>query len=125
MGELDRVGQQIEQDLLELCLVDPDHHIDPPMPAIDRDEFLVGKRPDGRNRGIDQIGRGDGLFFELDLAGLYSRQIKDAVDQFEQVNSRVVDVLRVFGIPLFRLLCIELDDFRKPNDGVERRSQFM
>ena len=43
----------------------------------------------------------------------------------EQVNRRFVDVLRVFGIALFRLLRIQLDDFGKPDDGVQRRAQFM
>ena len=41
------------------------------------------------------------------------------------MNRRIVNVLRVFRIAFFWLLGVELDDFRKADNGIKRRSQLV
>src|SRR3954451_24680831 len=50
VGEFHGIGQQVEQDLLEFRLVYPDQRVGAPAAAVDDDQLLVGKRPDGGHR---------------------------------------------------------------------------
>src|SRR5580704_5576629 len=125
LGKFDGVGEKIEQDLLELDLIDPDQSVQSIVAAIDFDQLLFGNRTESVNDRVDQLGDRYGFFLEVDLAGLNPGQVENAIDQAEQMDRGLVNVLRVFGVAILRLLRVELDDLGKSDDRVERCPQFM
>ncbi len=93
-GELDRVGKQVLEHLLQAL-------------GIARAWSAAGRRRsrtlNGRFFGLGdvaevafdvvaQVGEGDGLDFDRDRARLDLRQVEDVVDQMQQVGARRVDV---------------------------------
>src|SRR5580692_6120324 len=125
LGKFDGVGEKIEQDLLELDLIDPDQSVQSIVAAIDFDQLLFGNRTESVNDRVDQLGDRYGFFLEVDLAGLNPGQVENAIDQAEQIDRGLVNVLRVFGVAILRLLRVELDDLGKSDDRIERCPQFM
>src|SRR3546814_10832707 len=92
LGELHRIGQQVEQDLLHRARVGLD------LGKLDREAVLqhddaalgaVAHDAEARLRCRLEIDR---LLVQLELAGLDLRQVEDVVDQAQQVRAAVVDV---------------------------------
>ncbi len=125
-GELDGIGQQVQQDLLA-------------------GTGIGGQRQGAVRQGLDQ---GDGLFFgaplrqleaavhglaqihfariELEFSGLDLGQVQDVGHQIEQMDARFVDQGDIFDIAAGQgAINLVLHDVRKADDGVQRRAQFM
>ena len=59
-------------------------------------------------------------------SGLHLGQIKNVVDELEQVASAVEDVVAVFELPLVQIAKSFVGEhFRKADDGIERRAQLV
>jgi len=97
-GELDRVREQVEEDLTDLALVG-DHGSEVGR-DIRRERDGMGRRPlaDEAERPADRVGQGELARLEVHPAGLDLRQVEDVVDQREEVLARGFDVLEVIGL---------------------------
>src|SRR6266446_7211336 len=125
-GELEGVGQEVQEYLLHLPLVAADH----PEPLVDG-----ASKPDSASarplshqdqRVLDGLRQIELAEFQLQPPGFDLRQIEDVVDEGEQMPSRVQDVLQVFGLLLVQLAEHPLgQDFREANDRVQRCPQLV
>ena len=93
-GELEGVGQQVLEDLLQALGVGDD--------AARRGRWIDLRRRrtaaccsatwrNVRADGVEQAGEGDLLGVDRDRAGLDLRQVEDVVDQVQQVGAGAVD----------------------------------
>ena len=117
------VRQQIEEDLADTLRVDahPRHFVD----LLPEGQMLV--RPDDLAGGDDFAGeRRDisRLFDDLQLAALQFRQVEDIVHQTREHLAARVDGRNAAG-PLFLVFDPQLEQFREPGNGVERRADVM
>src|SRR5262249_49780979 len=84
-GELDRVGEQVEEDLLDLPLVGA-HGADLAVDRLGEGDAAADRARAARGEGVvDGDGQRDGRQLELHAPGLDLRQVEDVVDQREQV----------------------------------------
>ena len=106
LGELDRVGQQVEDDLAEPALVADDR---PRQALVDRvDELEVlgrGGRCEHVEGALDARASANGLVVELDLAGLDLREVEDVVDDRQQRVAGRPDRLGVVALLLVERAC--------------------
>ena len=125
-GELDRVREQVDDDLLELADVG-----DPVAEAVldlERQHQAVAAGPlaDQRRAVVEQHRQRGPRQIELHPAGLDLREVEDVVDQREQVVARAVDVEQVL-----ELLVVDLAEhllaqhLGEADDRVERRAQLV
>jgi hypothetical protein len=122
---LTALEEDVEQDLLELGLIHPDRRLAQTALAANDYRLLLGQRTDRRDREVHETRHRDGGLFQLHLSRLDPRQVENSVDDFQQMHCRFVNVFRVFRVAILRLLRIELNDFREPDDRVQRRAQFV
>src|ERR1700741_3908126 len=97
-GELDRVGEQVEDDLLELALVGLE--CAEPLVDLERKRDAVALRPlaHPRHRVRQRARQVEARELEVHAPGLDLREIQDVVDQREEVAAGLVDVLQVVGL---------------------------
>src|SRR5438067_2671612 len=93
--ELDRVREQVEDDLLDAALVTVDK-IDVGC-ELERDEYLVLRRPlpHHHHAALQRLAEREGRAFEFDLPGLDLGQVENLVDQAQEVIPRCEDVVEV------------------------------
>ena len=128
MAELDRVGQQVEHDLVEGALVGDRS------PAARRcklhDELDAGlarlQRQDLAAVGDHLLGR-EPLGRDLEIAGLDLRHVENAVDDRQEMMAGAVDQVGIFLPPLGadHQRALLHQHFGEADDGVERRAQFV
>ena len=124
--ELDRVGDEVQQHLLELAGVG-EHLARPVQPAAHADLFLACERLHCRHHLLDGLGDRDRLEPQLHLACLHLREIEDVVDQGQEVLAAGQDLAEE---PRPRRL-VELalagvgQELREGYDRVERRAQLV
>src|SRR5207249_3425615 len=120
--ELERVGEVVVEDLLELRDVDDDLVDVGIDPALDPDALVGGKRPQDVANLADGIGWMQRHGLELHLARLDLREVEDVVDELEEVAPAREDVAQVFLL-LARdgpdLLVVQ--ELGEADDAVERR----
>ncbi len=94
LRELDRIRQQVEQDLPESARVSDDSRrsvlVDQ---AAQLDLFLPGARRDDVECALDAFPEVDRLVLELELAGLDLRVVEDVVDHMQQCVAARADDL--------------------------------
>ena len=126
MRVLDAVGEQVEQDLVELRGVGPHRRQLGGQEGRDADALVLGARFDHRQDVEERGAQVDGLEVELELAGLDLRQVEDVVDQVEEGLAVGEDAL---DEPL--LLLVELaghaaeEHVAVADDRGERRAQLV
>ena len=124
--ELDRVGQQVEDDLFEpqlvrLDLADVVGDLD-----LDGDAVCGGALADHRQRVFECAGNREDARIERHLARFDLGQVQDLVEQLQQMAAGVPDVAQVFLLPLVDLAEHALQQhFREADDRVQRCAQFM
>ena len=124
-GELDRVRQEVVQDLSHAATIG-NEAIDGAM-TRDRKPLALGQWPESGDRLGHQGAKIECRAIQLEPAGLDLGQIQDLVDQREQVLAPGMDMLDPLdghepGIAVERLAPHELGE---PQDGRERRPQLM
>src|SRR5437899_4772708 len=124
--ELDRVGQEVDEDLLHLALVGLnvaqrriDAHLQSdivPLRTLAHQRHRIGeRRSDIECRQV-----------ELHPARLDLRQVEDVVDESQQVLARRIDVVQVIRLLLVHLAKeFLLQHLRKADDRVQRRAKLM
>ena len=127
LGELDRVGDEIDHDLLE-------------RPRIAGDDGQIERRVGGeldavlarlqrqQIAAIDQRrARRERLRRDLEIAGLHLRHVEDAVDDRQQMLAGIVDQLRVFLAPrrVQHQRILLHDHLGEADDRIQRRAQLM
>src|SRR3990170_3602862 len=125
-SELDRVGQKVEQHLLDLALVghdltDPRVHVD-----LEPDAVARGALPDERQRVVERGWQVEGLGLQLHPARLDLRQVENIVDQREEVlpgGQDVIEVLLLLGVDLAEHPLQQ--HLGEADHGVERRAQLV
>ncbi len=125
-GELDRVGNQVEQHLAQTHGVGA-HGGQVALHLLNNLDGLVAHQPRrGRDHAGNCIGHVEFLEGEFHLAGFDFREVEDVVDEAEQVLTGVVNrqqvLLLLFGDGAVYAL---EDDAREADDGVERGTQFV
>ena len=89
LGELDRIRQQIVQDLLGALPVRQNSRGNSCRDFGDQAKALVaGQRQEHPLDRLDEIIEGQGRDADLVLAGLDLREIKDLVDERQQISTR-------------------------------------
>src|SRR5690349_4009809 len=127
VGEFDGVGEKIEHDLADQSLVDM---------GVDRFRGVGEVQIDTgghraatahAHRVIKAAHQVDIFLLQGELARLGLGQIENIVDDRQQVVAAVVDVRDIFGIARVAQISekLALEDVGKPNDGIQRRAQFV
>src|SRR6266478_7727291 len=94
-GELDRIGEQVQDDLPELPLV----RLNLAKSSIDgrfqRDSPARGSLADEGQRAVDRLRKVEVRQLELHPSRLDLREIEDVVDQGQQMRAGRMDVLEI------------------------------
>ena len=127
VGELDRVRQQVEQDLLEALPVaahprDRRRQVD-----LDLDPLLQGPRLEQPHGGLDDLREIDGIVGQPDHPGLGLGDIEDVVDDVQQVGTAGPDVVGVFPVGGVAKRAVEFlpHDLGEADDRVQGRAQLV
>ena len=84
IGELDGVGEEVDQDLAQPQRVGLDRRQLSRQPGLDAQALLLGQRPDLVDDLADQLTEVDPFGGDLHLARLDLAQVEDLVDQAEE-----------------------------------------
>src|SRR5205807_4136910 len=124
--ELQRVRDQVEQDLLELPLIrldDADVRIHLESHA---DPLPRGTLAQQRQRVLQHLGKRQTADLQLHPSGFDLREVEDVIDQCEQMATRAVDIGNVFHLLLVEIAeQLVLKDLGEPDDRVERGAQLV
>src|SRR2546422_4757045 len=124
--ELDRVGDEIEQHLLELARVGEElaRAVDV---GLELDVLLGHERLHGFDDLVDDLGDRYDLQPQLHLAGLDLREVEDIVDQAEQVLAAGEDLVQesCAGWSVELAVTRIREQLGEPDDRVERRAQLV
>src|SRR5713101_8445710 len=125
-GKLDRVGQQIEQDLLDLRAIarqrrQLERHV-----LLELHLLAARERHRRLDTLVDQLVQVELLGDHLELPGLDTGEVEDAIDELEEVGATVVYRADVRLLSL-RQLAVEAvqQHLREADDGVERRPELV
>ena len=95
-GELHRVGQEIEEHLLQRAAVGFDHQLRRAV-AGERDIALAGGLANHLHAVLDDVGDVDVVDVERHAAGLDLRHVEDVVDHLEQIGCRCAWMSRAYS----------------------------
>ena len=125
-GELHRIGQEIEKDLLQRPAVGFDHQPRRPV-AGEVDIALAGGLADHLHAVLDDVGHVDVVDVERHAAGLDLGHVEDVVDDLEQIGAAAVDVAGIFLIfgVAERAEQTLLHHLGEADHGVERGAQLV
>ena len=124
--ELHRIGEQVQDHLLELAFIGLRHAEARLDVARERDRVAGGALANHRDAVLDQVRQEDRFEVDLHLARLDLRQIENLVDQLEQMAPRVADVTDVLVLSLVELAEHPIEqDIREADDRVQRRPQLV
>ena len=124
--ELERVGQEIEEHLLDLALVGADGAQTPVDVVRELDAMPVRALAHEDQRVLDGAGKVEFGGLELHPSRLDLGQVEDVVDEREEVSRRLQDVAQVI-----RLLFVDLAEqplgqhLGEADDRVQRRAQLV
>ena len=125
-GELHRVGQEIDHDLLDGAAVgaQADRRLDL---GLHGQSLLVDPRRDEPHDVGEERVEIERLERERGAAGLDLRHVENVVDNVEQIAPALADVPAVFEIfgVAERAEHAGLHHFGKSDDGIERRAQLV
>jgi len=125
-GELHRIGQKVDRDLLHGAAVgnDRDRAADIGIHCQVLVFCPAGDDAQGLGQGLRQVER---LVIELHASGFDLRHVENIVDDVQQVVSAGHDVVAVLLILLGaeRAEHAAAHHFRKPDNGVQRGAQFV
>src|SRR5262245_26906867 len=125
-GELDRIRQQIEQDLLDLRPVGRQRRQLERHVLLDLQLLAAGERGRRLDALVDQLVQIDLLGQHLELARLDTREVEDPVDELQEVGAAVVDRADVGLLPLGQLAVETVEQhLREADDRVERRPELV
>ncbi len=124
-GELDRVRQEVVQDLADAATV-RDESIDG-AEIRDRQVLPFGQRPESGDRFGHQAAEVERRPIELETARLDLGQVENLVDQREEVQPARVDVLDplIWHEPAVALARLRPHELGEPKDGRERRPELV
>src|SRR6185436_11119981 len=126
IGELDGVGEQVVEHLLEPRRVGLEQRYVAGGVDADADALLLRGAAQHRADAVDGGAQRQPLHHQLRLAGLDLRQVEDVVDDPQQLLAGAVDVAEEAPLPLVQLLREpRLQDLREADYGVERRAQLV
>src|SRR5205823_7231663 len=94
-GELDRVRQEVVEDLADPASIAEERQRR--RVTRERDPLAVRQRPKTRDRLADERADVEAGELDLEAAGLDLRQVEDVVDQGQEVLTTAMDVLDPFG----------------------------
>ena len=126
-GELDGVGEQVLEDLLEALGVAV-HGARQVLGEVDveRQVLGLGHVAEVAVDGVAQAGEGDLLDLDRDGAGLDLREVENVVDQVEQVGAGRVDVAGELDLLVGEVAGGVLGELlAEDQDRVERRAQLV
>ncbi len=127
LGELEGVGQQVGEDLLQLGAVRA-QGLRQSLGLLhpQRQAALFRHRPEAALADAEHVGDGDLLGQHLHLAGLDLGQVEDVVDQLQQMGAAVVDHPRRFGLVVVEVAFLVVGQaFRQDQHAVQRRAQLV
>ena len=127
VGELDRIRQQVLQDLLEALLVADHGRRRVVFDRHDELECLVGRqRREGALQRVDEPLHREEFRMEFQAPRLDPGQVEDVVDQRQQVVARAVDRLRELQL-LGRQVApaVLAQQLREDQRAVQRRAQLV
>ena len=88
--------------------------------------FFVGERFDNRLHFRQRFRDAESIAHEFHATGFHFREIKNVVDELQQMASAVENVVAVFQLPVVEFAkSFVRENFREADDGVERRAQFV
>jgi hypothetical protein len=126
-GELERVRQQVLEDLLEPLHVRV-HHLRSAVPGADLEGDVLLRR-DLPERSVDvvaDVDDRDRVGLDLQLARFDLREVEDLADEREEIVARRVDRSRVLDLPeRERLLVVLRQELRQDEQAVEWRPQLV
>ena len=116
---LDRVRQQVEQDLLEPVAVGKRVAVVPEAGdvEVDRDIALARDRRHEGHRLVGELGELYRLGRNGQPPALDAGDVQDLVDELEQVPSAAEDVVHVLALPVTQI--IELEELTETDDRVQ------
>jgi len=125
VGELDRVAEDVDEDLTEALLV----HAHPPGQlavgfVAELDAFVARLQTEHVSELIDELRQADFLRFDAQLAGLDLGDVEQAIEQRDHVLAAAPDDLHGLT-PRRGHLRVVLHDLRIAEDAVQRRAQLM
>ena len=127
-GELDRVAEQVQQDLAQPCDVAIDHgrHFERAVALEqigDVEVLLGGATGDQVERRFDAVAQVEGVALDVHAPGLDLREVEDVVDDRQQRIAAVAD-----GAGEVALLVVQRCVQQQPahaDDGVHRRADLV
>jgi len=128
LGELERVRQQVLEDLLQPLLVRLDRRRDVRTVHLDLERELLVLR-DGAERPLDELAEVAELHVghvHVHASRFDLREVEDVVDQVEEIRARAVDRVRELDLLLREVAVrILLQQLREDEQRVERRAQLV
>ena len=124
-GELDRVRQQVAQDLLELAEILQQHRQFGVHHPVEVDVFLVGQRRHRADRAFDQIRQRQLDGMQLHFAAFDLGQIEHVVDEIQQRASGRLNVPHITTLLFVQSLCVRQQHIAEAEDRIERRAQLV
>ena len=122
--ELDGVGEEVPDDLLEAGGVAGDGPGERVEDLVDADALGLGRRHDGGEGGLDDVGEVEPLDVEAELAGDDAGDVEEVIDDAGLGLGIPLDggeaLLQVVGIDL-----AGAEDLGPAEDGVERRAKLV
>ena len=126
VGELSRVGDQIQEDLADAPLVGDDRRQVGGYGLLEFDGLVLDQRDGGGHHPADDLLQVHWPELQFHLAGLDLGDVQDIVDQAQEVLTAVVDGLQVLPLHIGDRTVDPLeDDAGEADDGVERGPQFV
>ena len=121
---LDRVGEQVDQHLLDALLVG-EHPVIPVTCETGRhvDPALGGERSNEVERFFDHGFDPQRLQRHRQVTGLDTRQVEDLVDQAEEVSTATQDLVHALELVFARI--VHFEELTEADDGVQRGAQLV
>ena len=124
IGELHRVGEEIDQDLGEADRIagkrTGQHRVDL---AAQAQTLVTGALAHQGHRTAHEIGQDELGALDPELSGFDLRQVEDVVDDAEQVMGRALDLAE--AIAAAPVAALAQQQFRQADDRVHRRADLM
>ena len=121
---LDRIGDQVQQHLLQpLGVREHVAMVERAAGDLDVDAPLGGERTGQVHDAGDGLADLDGLLREREPPGLDARDVEDLVDQLQQVPAALEDLLHALAVG--SAVGLHLEELPEAEDRVERRPQLV
>ncbi len=127
LGELDGVGEEVEQDLLEPPRIGDDGRQIWCERGPEHDARALGERLQAAGAILDDLGHVDRGEIELELAGLDLGDVEQVVEKRERVEAALMDVLDIAFVALVadRAEPLLQHQLGEADDRVERRAHLV